>query len=96
MDIFFFKFLQLFSSNLPIALYKLTDFLNLPLTPIEIKSGTTVSSHYFDSIIYWNSIAEKSNKSFVIYGGDKNQGWPVAQIMSWRNAGTLVKKIEEK
>lgn len=42
------------------------------LTPIEIKSGQTVTSNYFKGLLYWNKIAQQ-NGGYVVYGGNISQ-----------------------
>ncbi len=38
------------------------------ITPIEIKSGQTVTSDYFKGIKYWNKLTKKEG-GYVVYGG---------------------------
>ncbi|MFA5300437.1 MAG: ATP-binding protein [Lutibacter sp.] len=40
----------------------------LTITPIEIKSGQTVTSDYFKGIKYWNKLTKKEG-GYVVYGG---------------------------
>jgi len=42
------------------------------LTPIEIKSGQTVTQEYFDGLNFWRKI-RNSNRGYVIYGGNRKQ-----------------------
>jgi len=42
------------------------------LTPIEIKSGQTVTQEYFDGLNFWRKISN-SNRGYVIYGGNRKQ-----------------------
>jgi uncharacterized protein len=54
--------------------------------PIEIKSGQTIDSAYFDELCYWNKLAEtESSKNIVIYGGDENQTRATGRVISWRS-----------
>ncbi len=56
------------------------------LLPIEIKSGRTVDSAYFDELRYWNKLAETDgSENIVIYGGDENQSRTAGRVMSWRS-----------
>ncbi len=42
------------------------------LTPIEIKSGQTVTDNYFKGLLYWNKIT-KQQGGYVVYGGNISQ-----------------------
>lgn len=42
------------------------------LTPIEIKSGQTVTANYFKGLLYWNKITQQ-NMGYVVYGGNISQ-----------------------
>jgi hypothetical protein len=44
----------------------------LNITPIEIKSGQTVTSNYFKGIKYWNKLTKKEG-GYVVYGGTMEQ-----------------------
>jgi len=56
------------------------------LTPIEIKSGRTISSDYFKSLNYWRKITrDEKQASFLIYGGETNQTRNSVKILSWKN-----------
>ncbi len=60
------------------------------LSPLEIKSGKTISSEYFRDLNYWNKLAKASvADSFVVYGGNKNQKRSQAHVLSWRNLAEL-------
>ena len=54
------------------------------ITPVEIKSGSTVNSTYFDSLRKFATLAkEDAYPGFVVFGGEKSEGrdWP--DTMSW-------------
>ena len=42
------------------------------ITPVEIKSGQTITNDYFKGIQYWNKIS-KTEGGYVIYGGNTEQ-----------------------
>lgn len=44
----------------------------LSITPIEIKSGQTVTNDYFKGILYWNKLTQTEG-GYVIYGGAMTQ-----------------------
>ncbi len=63
--------------------------------PVEIKSGQTIASDFFNNMMYWKKAAELPDvQSYLIYAGDKDQSWPQAQVLSWQSAGELVKNLE--
>lgn len=54
------------------------------LTAIEIKSGKTIIGEYFQNLNYWNKISQNNpKKSFIIYGGEKNQERKNGNVISW-------------
>ncbi len=42
------------------------------ITPVEIKSGQTITNDYFKGIQYWNKISQTQG-GYLIYGGDSKQ-----------------------
>jgi predicted AAA+ superfamily ATPase len=60
------------------------------LIPIEIKSGKTIASDFFDGLKYWKKIAGKNSKNFyLVYGGMDNQKRDIADVVSWRNISSI-------
>ena len=56
------------------------------LFPIEIKSGRTIASDFFNGLKYFQPLAGAlPEESFLIYGGDEMQQRSVAQVLSWKN-----------
>lgn len=56
------------------------------LTPVEIKSGKTITSEMFKNIEYWKKISGKNNEaSYLIYGGSSNQKRNGVNILSWKD-----------
>ena len=56
------------------------------LYPIEIKSGRTINTHFFDSLTYFQSLSgARPGESFIIYGGDEIQHRSLAHVLSWKN-----------
>ena len=69
----------------------------LKLIPIEIKSGMTAASDYFNNLTEWNVLAKtSSNNSLVIYGGELVQERTPGKLVGWRSAGDLIEKIRKK
>ena len=55
------------------------------LIPIEIKSGKTITKDYFKGIDFFNKLAcNRTNVSYVVYGGDNNQMRKNCQVLSWK------------
>lgn len=60
------------------------------LIPIEIKSGRTINSHFFDGLNYFQSLSGAlPTESFLVYGGDEVQRRSLAQVLSWRNLSQI-------
>ncbi|NUO01915.1 MAG: hypothetical protein HUU01_15025 [Saprospiraceae bacterium] len=56
------------------------------LFPIEIESGRTIVSNFFDGLKYFQPLAGAlPEESFLIYGGDEVQQRSLAQVLSWKN-----------
>ena len=61
--------------------------------PVEIKSAQTVAKDFFKELEFWKKNSDvPESPSYLIYGGAENQKWPQGQVLSWRNAGRLIKK----
>jgi len=62
----------------------------LNLTPIEIKSGKTITSDMFKHIEYWKKVSGKTkNDSYLIYGGSNNQKRNGVDVLSWKDCNIL-------
>jgi len=57
----------------------------LTLTPIEIKSGQTITSDFLKGLRYIAKLTENIKNASIIYGGDDSYLRQGVQIMSWRN-----------
>lgn len=63
--------------------------------PVEIKSGKTVATDFFKELIFWQNTTDiPTSPQYIIYGGIEDQKWPQAQVLSWKSAGKLMKKIK--
>lgn len=61
--------------------------------PIEIKSGQTVTTDFFQGLDYWRkTTGSPQEPGYLIYGGAQDQAWPQAHVLSWRSAGSLIKR----
>jgi predicted AAA+ superfamily ATPase len=55
------------------------------IVPVEIKSGKTISSSYFDNLKYWRQLAAlPENQGYVVYGGDQSMQTSSGNFVSWR------------
>ena len=56
------------------------------VTAVEIKSGKTISTSYFENLNYWRSLAAlPENQEFVVYGGDQSMQTGAGTLISWKN-----------
>jgi uncharacterized protein len=68
----------------------------LKLFPVEIKSGETVASDFFNNLTQWNALAQNNpDNGYVIYGGDLVQERSAGNLLGWKAAGGLVEKIRK-
>jgi len=62
------------------------------LTPVEIKSGETISSDFFKSFQYFHEIAGSTLKNpCLIYGGEEMQKRKQGNVVSWKNLTEVLK-----
>lgn len=55
------------------------------ITPLEIKSGKTISTAYFDNFKTWRSLTGTSETNgLVIYGGEQSLQTSAGRLVSWR------------
>ena len=54
------------------------------LTPVEIKSGQTVSRSFFKTIDYWRKISGETSAAGLVYGGDDSYRRHGTVVYSWR------------
>ena len=60
------------------------------LSPMEIKSGQTITTNYFKGLDYFSKTAGcRASKPYLIYGGLKNQHRTNAEVLSWSRLGKL-------
>ena len=54
-------------------------------TPVEIKSGKTMSTSYFDNLKYWRPLAALAeDQGYVVYGGEQSMQTSAGELISWR------------
>lgn len=66
--------------------------LGQKLSAIEIKSGMTVSEHFFKGLMHFNDIASSAYdlKKYVIYGGDEDLAYGKIPVLSWKNLANII------
>lgn len=56
------------------------------VTAVEIKSGKTISTSYFENLDYWRSLAAlPENQEYVVYGGDQSMQTSAGTLISWKD-----------
>ena len=67
------------------------------LVPVEIKSGETIASGFFDGLNYWNRLSRgEPSQGFLIYAGAKKEVRSQGRVLSWdksREVFTTKRKI---
>jgi len=62
------------------------------LTPIEIKSGTTIAADFTDNLKKWTQLSGNPlQPSWLIYGGDRQYASGSTQIIPWLQAGRMIR-----
>lgn len=71
--------------------------MGINLKALEIKSGQTINSDFFDGLNKWTELSGSDRShNYLIYAGQHEQTRTVAHVVGWKQAGTLVKKIENQ
>lgn len=66
----------------------------LSLTPIEIKSGQTITSEALKGLQKWQNLAgTKAGRAWLIYGGEESQKRQTAHVVSWQQLKPLLDEI---
>ena len=56
------------------------------VTAVEIKSGKTLSTSYFENLKYWRSLAAlPESQEYVVYGGDQSMQTSAGTLISWKD-----------
>ena len=60
------------------------------IVPVEIKSGKTISSSYFDNLKYWRQLANlPEEQGYVVYGGEQSLQTSAGAFVSWRQLSRI-------
>lgn len=55
------------------------------VSAVEIKSGKTISTSYFNNLKYWSSLTDLPERnSYVVYGGEQSLQTSAGALISWR------------
>ena len=55
------------------------------VTPVEIKSGKTISTSYFDNLKYWRKLADlPEDQGYVVYGGEQSMQTRAGTLIGWK------------
>jgi predicted AAA+ superfamily ATPase len=66
------------------------------LRAIEIKSGQTISSNFFDGLSYFKKLSREPDINFyLIYGGEEEMTRTHAKVMGWNKLATLFQALQE-
>lgn len=61
---------------------------------VEVKSGQTVASDFFDGLDFWRKHAGPDvRRPWLVYGGDLAQARERGTVVPWREIGTLLKAL---
>lgn len=67
------------------------------LIPLEIKASKTLSPSLFESLSYFEQLAQKvAQPGFLIYGGTDPMVFHGKKAVPWNQAGNLIEKLENK
>ncbi|HYL05526.1 MAG TPA: DUF4143 domain-containing protein [Thermoanaerobaculia bacterium] len=64
------------------------------LTPVEIKSGRTVASDFFNGLDDWRKISgQAETAAWLVYGGEREQTRARVRVLPWRRIGELAASV---
>lgn len=64
--------------------------------PIEIKAGETISNRFFSGINEWNELAQADpSDGYIVYAGQASQSRSKGNLIGWKAASDLIKKIKK-
>ncbi len=61
--------------------------------PVELKSGSTLHSDFFQGLNKWSTITKMNQSSFLIYGGNDTIKQKNITILSWKNSREYLKLL---
>ena len=64
------------------------------LQPVEIKSGQTIASDFFDSLKKWSKLSGREDKpAWLVYGGDREMKNGNITIIPWHGLPKLAENM---
>ena len=61
------------------------------ITPVEIKSGKTISNSYFENLKYWHQVTGLAQeKGYVVYGGNQSMQTSQGSLISWKEMDRIL------
>ena len=64
------------------------------LLPLEIKSGATLSSDWFNALNAWVKLAEDvAGKAYLVYGGTEKQKRQGIHVIPWQSIHSLEEEV---
>ncbi len=64
------------------------------LTPVEAKSGQTVTRSFFTGLRKWRQIAgDAADRAWLVYGGDRRESRANVEVLPWRELGELGESV---
>jgi predicted AAA+ superfamily ATPase len=58
--------------------------------PVEIKSGKTVSTGYFENLKFWQALTDAPEQpGYVVYGGDQSMQTSAGFLVGWRDLARI-------
>lgn len=56
------------------------------LLAIEIKSGKTIQSNFFDGLSFWHELSKQDlSHNYLVYAGAENQKRTIAHVLGWQS-----------
>ena len=66
------------------------------LFPLEVKAGSTINPSYFESLTFWNTLAQADPvDSFLVYTGNESYQRSLGTVISWRSLKTIFDKTRK-
>ncbi len=59
------------------------------LTPVEIKASQTITNQYFSDLIYWETLNQQLQTSWLVYAGTQNQQRKKCRIIGWEAINSI-------
>lgn len=65
-----------------------------PLVGVEIKSGATIASDFFENLDYWRErLVDQALEPWLVYGGTTEQRRERGRVVAWRKLDALLEAV---